>query len=84
MNKSKPCYFCFGMEDDINFVSIVYKDFYDKHGHLDDRGTASRLMESLGFYDLMESVYEWDDKVGTLDDARKLLISLGWEEKDIC
>jgi hypothetical protein len=83
MKVIKPGYYEFVSEPDCTSgycMIAVYKDFYDKHGYMDDRGKEDAVLIPLNFDNLSEGIYEFD-RIGTRDDVRALLNPLGWVEK---
>ena len=76
--------FCFYIGDKESFfgediISIYVNPiwYWNKYGHLDDRSTATQLMNKIGFPELMESTYE-----STLseEETRQKLLDAGLKE----
>jgi hypothetical protein len=83
MKVIKPGYYEFVSEPDCTSgycMIAVYKDFYDKHGYMDDRNREDAVLLPLGFINEMEGTYDYS-QIGTQDDVRALLNPLGWVEK---
>lgn len=61
-----------------NTLMILSKKvFFDKNGHLDDRERGQEANLPVGFYNVMEAVWETDESV---EEARKLMIEAGFTE----
>jgi hypothetical protein len=64
-------YFNVYNNEDTGLVAIITpKCLWHEEGHVCDQSTANFLVDRLGGYEMMESVYEFDgqDDVGTLKD----------------
>ena len=77
-----PSEFYFEMDKtcDIPCFFIVEKDYYNKHGYLDDQCREDNVPLPPGFYDIAEAMFAYRGKI---EAGRKLLLQAGFIEKKL-
>ena len=75
--EAKDFYFELSRKVSGNIFLITPKTYYDKEGCLSDESGIADAVVPKGFYELTESIYEYE---GTPEQGRELLISLGMKE----
>jgi len=58
-------------------ANVCLRSHWKKRKSLDDRSFACQYVEPLGFFEMCESIYEFQ---GTIEEARKILLEAGMTE----
>jgi hypothetical protein len=75
--EAKDFYFELCRKETDSYFLITPKSYYDKEGCLSDESGIADEALPKGFYELQESMYEYD---GTSENGRQLLIDAGMKE----
>lgn len=80
---SKDIYIAKGYVNNILMLYVTPKTYFDENGYQYDSywdGSARKIIDDAGFYEIMENVFELDMTKNGFDKAYKCLIKSGFKE----